>query len=246
MLNTLKGWLAEMTVGSKKGGKYLVLNSAGTVDLNKVYEEMEKEITGVKHETIVHVTTLFLRVIAQLILNGYSVNVGLFRAVARFSGMIENGVWNPEKNTVYVDLTQDKILRDAIRNTTVEILTMKPDNMYIFEVEDRVLGLGVQITPGNNLFVRGARLKIAGASVDNGVTFTHTDGTSIKLPEEKVTINNPSELTLLLPADMKDGNYELKITTQYISGGNTFRKEPRSVTYNVRVGDGGGDRPEIE
>lgn len=245
MLNKLKGWLVELPIGSKKGGRILMLNSAGSMDLNKVYDEMEKEITGVKRETIVHVTTLFLRVVAQLILNGYSVNTGLFRAVARFSGMIEGGVWNPDKNTVYVDFTQEKLLRDAIRQTKVEVESEKPDSMYILEVEDRVLGINTnKITPGHNVFVRGARLKITGTSEDIGVSLTHTDGSVTKIADADIVVNNPSELLLLLPTGMKDGVYELKITTQYCNGGSSMLKQPRSVSCNVEVGN--GDRPEIE
>lgn len=244
MMNKLKGWLVELPIGSKKGGRILTLNSAGTVGLEKIYEEMEKEITGVKKETIVHVTTLFLRVVAQLILNGYNVNAGLFRAVARFSGMIEGGVWNPEKNSVYVDFTQDKVLREAIRQTKVEIQSEKPDSMYITEVEDRVLGMGEnRITPGHNLFVRGARLKIAGTSGDVGVSLTHTDGTVTKITGNDIVVNYPSKLTLLLPGSLKDGIYELKVTTQYSNGGSSLLKHPRSVSCNVEVGD---DRPVIE
>ena len=226
-----------------------MLNSAGSMDLNKVYDEMEKEITGVKRETIVHVTTLFLRVVAQLILNGYSVNTGLFRAVARFSGMIEGGVWNPDKNTVYVDFTQEKLLRDAIRQTKVEVESEKPDSMYILEVEDRVLGMVAnRITPGHNVFIRGARLKVAGTAAEVGVSLTHTDGTVTKIAGDDIVVNNPSELLLLLPADMKDGIYELKITTQYSNGGSSMLKQPRSVSCNVQVGEGGDDddRPVIE
>lgn len=249
MLNKLKGWLVELPIGSKKGGRILMLNSAESMDLNKVYDEMEKEITGVKRETIVHVTTLFLRVVAQLILNGYSVNTGLFRAVARFSGMIEGGVWNPDKNTVYVDFTQEKLLRDAIRQTKVEVESEKPDSMYILEVEDRVLGMVAnRITPGHNVFIRGARLKVAGTAAEVGVSLTHTDGTVTKIAGDDIVVNNPSELLLLLPADMKDGIYELKITTQYSNGGSTMLKQPRSVSCNVQVGEGGDDddRPVIE
>lgn len=249
MLNKLKGWLVELPIGSKKGGRILMLNSAGSVGLDKIYEEMEKEITGVKRETIVHVVTLFLRVVAQLLLNGYSVNAGLFRAVARFSGMIEGGVWNPNKNTVYVDFTQDKLLRDAIRQTKVEVESEKPDSMYIFEVEDRVLGMdNNRITPGHNIFVRGARLKVIGSPEEVGVTLTHTDGTVSKITGNDIVVNNPSELTLLLPVNLKDGTYELKVTTQYSNGGSTMLKQPRSVSCQVEVGSGGGggDRPEIE
>ena len=247
MLNKLKGWLVELPIGSKKGGRILMLNSAGSVDLNKVYDEMQKEITGVKKETIVHVTTLFLRVVAQLILNGYSVNAGLFRAVARFSGMIEGGVWNPDKNTVYVDFTQDKLLRDAIRQTKVEIQSEKPDCMYILEIEDRVLGMGQnRITPGHNVFVRGARLKITGSSEEVGISLTHTDGTVTRIVGDDIVVNNPSELLLLLPAGMKEGEYELKVTTQYCNGGSTLLKQPRSVSCKVHVGEGDDDRPVIE
>lgn len=252
MMNKLKGWLVDLPIGSKKGGKILMLNSAGSVDLETVYTEMGKEITGVKKETIVHVVTLFLRIIAELILNGYSVNVGLFRAVARFSGMIEGGIWNPEKNSVYVDFQQDKLLRDAIRQTKVDVESTKPDSMYIIEVEDRIIGMDRnRITPGHNVFVRGARLKVIGTDESVGVTLTHTDGTVSKIAADDIVINNPSELLLLLPADLKDGTYELKITTQYSNGGSSMLKQPRSVSCNVEVGDGGGgrgddDRPVIE
>lgn len=244
MDNTLRGWLAQLTIGPKKGGKILVLNSAGSYDLNKIYKEMEKEITGVKHETIVHVTTLFLRIVAQLIVNGFSVNTGLFRAVAGFTGVIEKGVWNPDQNSVNVNFIPDKVLRDAIRNTQIEIQSEKPNTLYILEVEDRLSGnTNGKITPGHNVFVRGSRIKVVGTDKEVGVSFTHSDGTIIKLVDDGVTINNPSELTLLLPSDMKDGDYEMKIVTQY-SGSAMLLKEPHVVTKNVRVGDEENERPD--
>ena len=124
--------------------------------------------------------------------------------------------------------------------------------MYIIEVEDRIIGMDRnRITPGHNVFVRGARLKVIGTDESVGVTLTHTDGTVSKIAAEDIVINNPSELLLLLPADLKDGIYELKITTQYSNGGTSMLKQPRSVSCNVEVGDGGGgggddDRPVIE
>lgn len=61
--------------------------------------------------------------------------------------------------------------------------------------------------------------------------------------------NKPSELTLLIPGDLPDGEYELTVTTQF-AGGNNILKSPRSVSVNVHVGGGGGngedDRPVIE
>lgn len=245
MANVLKGFLSTLSIGSSKGSKILILDGSGTKNEEDVYDEMMKEITGLKRETIVHVVTLFLRVVSRLILNGHSINVGLFRAVARFTGVIEKGVWNPAKNSVYVSFTQDKLLREEIRKTKIDISSEKPDASYILEIEDRVLGItSGQITPGNNIFVRGSRLKIAGSNAANGINFTHSDGTTIKLESDNITINNPSELTLLLPSDMKNGDYEMTITTQFSGNSNVFLKEPRVLSANVTIGGGSGERPD--
>ena len=50
-------------------------------------------------------------------MNGYNVNTGLFYAVPRFTGLIEGGRWNPEKNSIYVSFNQDKVLREEIAKT---------------------------------------------------------------------------------------------------------------------------------
>ena len=54
----------------------------------------------------------------------------------------------------------------------------------------------------------------------------------------------PSSLTLLLPADLAEGEYTLTVTTQYGSAGHIL-KTPRSVSTQIWVGgkpaDGGGD-----
>ena len=163
MANTLKGWLADNTVTADPNDKILVLESTGKADINKVYEEMLNEDTGLRIETIVHVTTLYERICARLLMNGWQLNTGLFYAVPRFTGVVESGKWNPEKNSIYVAFNQDKVIREEIAKTIVHILGEKADVMYILEVEDRKTGLkDGTVTPGRNLFVRGANLKVIG------------------------------------------------------------------------------------
>ena len=166
MQNTLKGWLANNTVTTdNKDDKILLLESSGNIGLEQIYNEMKEEDTGLRMETIVHVVTLFLRVVMRLILNGYSVNTGLFRAVAQFVGVIDKGQWDPKTNSVYVSFIQEKLLREAIAKTKVEILGTKANVMYILEVEDRKTGLkDGTATPGRNFFVRGSHLKVVGSN----------------------------------------------------------------------------------
>ncbi len=251
MLNTLKGWLADNSVTTdNKDDKILLLESSGKVGLEQIYKEMKEEDTGLRMETIVHVVTLFLRVVMRLILNGYSVNTGIFRAVAQFVGVVEKGQWNPATNSVYVSFTQEKLLREEIAKTKVEILGTKANVMYILEVEDRKTGLkDGTATPGRNFFVRGSHLKVVGSNPAVGVTLTDSTGNVTKLVDDELSINKPSELTLLLPAGLKDDTYTLTVCTQYSQSAQLL-KEPRSVSTTIVVGtpSGGGedDRPVIE
>ncbi|WP_456086433.1 DNA-binding domain-containing protein [Parabacteroides sp.] len=246
MQNTLKGWLADNTVTTdNKDDKILLLESAGSVNLDKICEEMKNEDTGLRTETIVHVVTLFLRIVARFILNGYNVNTSLFRAVAQFTGVIEGGKWDPEKNSVYVSFIQDKMIREEIAKTTVNILGMKADVMYILETEDKKSKLkDGSATAGRNFFVRGSMLKVMGDDPSVGVTLTDEKGVVKKLEDDEIAINKPSELTLLIPADLTAGTYTLTVTTQYCHGGNSLLKEPRSVSTTVYIGgkpSGGGE-----
>ena len=91
-------------------------------------------------------------------------------------------------------------------------------------------------------------LKVMGDDPAVGVTLTDSKGTVTKIDDDDITINKPSELTLLLPASLADGEYTLTVTTQY-SKGNVSLKSPRSASTQVWIGgkpdSGGGedDRP---
>lgn len=250
MANTLKGWLAPNTLTPDEKDRILVLEGAGKADLDKVYEEMLAEDTGLRRETIVHSVTLYNRVCSRLLMNGWSLNTGMFYAVPRFLGPVEDGLWNPDVNSIYVSFTQDKVLREEIRKTHVSILGEKKDVMYIVGVEDRKTGLkDGTMTPGHNFFVRGANLKVTGTNKAVGVSLTDSKGVVTKLEEDRISINKPSELTLLLPAGLADGDYQLTVTTQYVNN-HLELKTPRSVSVDVHVGNSGSggedDRPVIE
>ena len=244
MANTLKGWLTDNAVTADPNDKILVLESTGKADMKKIYEEMLAKNTGLSPETLSHATTLFFRTCAQLLMNGYTLNTDLFQASPRFTGVVESGRWNPAKNNIYVSFTQDKVIREEIAKTSVHILGEKNDIMYILEVEDRKSGRkDGKITPGHNLFVRGANLKIAGGDEAVGISLTDSKGVATKLDEDAVVVNKPSELTLLIPAGLADGSYELTVCTQSTNGRNVL-KVPRAASVPVYVGISEGDKPE--
>ena len=91
-------------------------------------------------------------------------------------------------------------------------------------------------------------LKVVGSDAAVGVSLTNSEGVVTKLDDDMIASNKPSELMLLVPTGLADGEYTLTVTTQYSTG--TTLKAPRSTTIPLWIGGksggDGGDRPEIE
>ena len=169
MKTELKGWLADNTVTTdNKEDKILVLESAGNLTLSDVLDEMKKEDTGLRAETLKHAVDLFQRTVSELVLNGYSVNTGLFRAVPQFRGVIDGGVWNPERNSIYVSFNQDKDLREAIARTGVKILGAKGDSAYFIGVFSCRLPL-VYCVVSRSLYIPSVRSAGKSTSTSEGL-----------------------------------------------------------------------------
>ena len=238
MKHTLKGWLVDNAVTTDdKEDKILQLESAGSLTLSDIIEEMKKEDTGLRTETLEHSMKLFNRVVTDLLLNGFAVNTGLFHAVPQFRGVILNGQWDKEKNSIYVSFTQDKELREAIAETSVNILGDKASGMYISGVEDAAThAVDGSMTPGRNFIVTGRLLKVAGGEEGVGITLTpEGDASPVVIEPDMLAVNNPSQLVFLVPAELPSGIYTLTITTQYNTSARLL-KEPRSVSRQVYVG----------
>lgn len=238
MKNVLKAWLADNNVTpDQQEEKILVLENAGSLGLEDVLEEMGKQNTGLRPETMAHSVELFLHTVENLILNGHSVNTGLFRAVVQFRGVTDNGVWNPQKNKAYVLFTQDKMLRDHINATPVKILGEKKGAIHIIATEDTATGAtDGTATPGRAFRLKGKNIKVAGPDEGVGIYLTGPDGSGQKLPDDLLVKNNPSEVMVQLPADLAEGRHELRIVTQF-STGNKLLKEPRATVKQFFVGD---------
>lgn len=236
MKHTLKGWLVDnaLTVDDKED-KILMLDSAGSLTMEDIIEEMKREDTGLRTETLEHALKLFNRVTADLLLSGFAVNTGLFHAVPQFRGTIVNGAWDPERNSIYVSFTQDKDLREAIAETSVDILGDKASGMYISGVKDAATqATDGTMTPGRNFTISGRLLKVAGENPKVGITIRSEEAGETLLPADMLTVNNPSQLVILVPADLAPGEYTLTVTTQY-TGSGTPLKTPRSVSRQVYV-----------
>ena len=218
-----------------KDDKILVLESAGNLTEKEILERMMKEITGLKEETLNHAVSLYNRIIMESLLNGYTVNTGLFYASPSFQGVIDGGVWDKEKNTIKVNFQQGKTLREEISKTKVEILGEKADIMYVLEVEDEKTGLKtvLSLLVSVSLSADGSS-KIAGSDESVGVYLTNDQSSEEKLPDYQIIHNKPSETTIQIPTGLLPGTYTLRITTSPVQE-DAVLKTPRSLDIQVNM-----------
>lgn len=246
--NLLKAWLADNTVTTEnKTDKIFQLEMTRSIDKPTNLDRMAGKNPGVRRETMALAVELMEEVIAEALMNGESVNTGLFRAVAQFRGTAKNNAWDPASDHIYVSFTQGKSLRKAIADTTVDVLGKRPTNFYIGSGQDvETRATDFSATTGCNYTLYGKNLKLEGDDPAVGLKLTAADGTETPIARNKVALNEPSRLIFPIPAGLEDGEYTLTVTTQYKGSGQGFLKTPRSVSQSLYIGvppttgEGGG------
>jgi hypothetical protein len=100
-------------------------------------------------------------------------------------------------------------------------------------------------TSGRNYILHGRMLKVIGTDPSVGITLTNqSTGSSVQIPNEMIAVNEPAKIILLLPDNLADGDYTLKVTTQYTNSSAILRKEPHSVETTISIGQSIGTLPE--
>lgn len=236
MKKVLKAWLRKNQLTADPNDYMASADVIDSIDLSAIVDELVKEGMEIKRETVVDIISRYNRKAAELVVSGYNVNTGLVYMRPVIKGAFYDKVWNPETHSVYVAINQGMDLRNAIAETTVEILGIQSDPLEIISLTDSTTGkTDGTLTKGRNAELKGSYLKIVGESADCGVSFTNTATKEVtKLNMGDIVINEPSRLLILVPATLAAGEYELSVTTQY-SGGNNVLKQPRTVVIGMPI-----------
>ena|SRR6218665_1289894 len=179
-------------------------------------------------------TELFLKEMAYLLCDGYSVNTGYFTASITIKGVFDSSTesFDPKKHSLSVQLSQGEKLRSELHNVEVEILGPTPFGANITEVLDtKSSSMNNLLTPHRNLKIFGNKIKIAGDTLLNGVFFINQqDGNRTAVDPADIVINYPSQLIVIIP-ELASGEYALEIVTQFSPGSKSL-KHPRTITFS--------------
>jgi hypothetical protein len=183
-------------------------------------------------EAMEHNVGLFLKEMAYQLMNGFAINTGYFTASAQVRGVFNNSreTFDPRKHSILFRFNQGDLLRKEIPNVTVQIMGLGESGIIISHVVDHKTGsVNDLLTPGGTLKIRGGKLRIAGDHIDVGVSFEDEAGNAVKVAEQDIIVNNPSELIVEIPA-LIPGKYKLVINSQY-TGSSTLLKDVRTAVY---------------
>ena len=235
MERKLKAWLQRNPLTADESDFTAVVESFGSIAPSGVIKELVAEGMELKPETVLDVVTRYNRKCIEMVLRGYSVNAGIVLMRPIVKGAFYDKTWNPDRNRLYVSITQGADLRAAVAETTVDIMGEHPDPMALFNITDLSTGSTVgTITRGFNAELKGTYIKVAGDNPACGIYFRNMDTTvETKLDPQYISINDPSRILIIVPATLAEGVYELRITTQFSN--HALLNQPRSISLPYMV-----------
>ncbi|WP_302138303.1 DUF4469 domain-containing protein, partial [uncultured Parabacteroides sp.] len=148
--------------------------------------------------------------------------------------------FNPAVNKLTLDIVPSKRMREALKKVKTISLGRKPEVAGIDLVTDTATGLtDGTITTNDDIRIDGSRIKIAGDEAVVGVFFVTEDGSKTVKVSRRLTQNDPSRILARVPA-LDNGNYILRIVTQYLQGSQLL-KEARIIEYKKMLTVEGGE-----
>jgi hypothetical protein len=217
---------------------YLRANILGTLYEDDIIARLEEKEIATKNVNGKAFVQLFLQECALAVSEGYNVVTGLFHATIGFNGVVYtkdlgHNLPADQVNT-RIALTQGGYAREAISDLTVSVAEQAaPTGPVIQVVTNPVVGLDDTLDAGAMVLLQGMRLAVKGDRTDEtGVYFTSVDRTAtVRIPAGQLSPNTPSKIQFVLPADVKSGEWWVKVATQSSSSARVFTKDVREYEY---------------
>ena len=200
MIRKINAWLVRNHLTEDPSDFVAVVNSNGHIDIDGIVGELLAEGMELKRETAIDIVTRFNRKCVDMALIGYSVNTGLVNMHTTIRGTFHDKKWDPERNRLRV---------------SIDLSNGRTDGT---------------LTRGFNAELRGTMIRIAGDDPTVGLWLRSLEtGDDFRLPDVHIALNEPSRLLLLIPASLQEGEYELRVTTQFNHSHKPLRT-PRTAT----------------
>ena len=220
-----KVWLTPNLLTKDIDNDYIaeVSTSKQTLRNEDIAQRIVDEGSEIKYDTLLSIINQHDRIVREAVCDGYSVLTG----VGQYK--------------LTLDMVLSKEMRDALSTVGVEVLGVKEGGGASIGLVTDTLTEATDgtITPGEDILIEGAKIKIVGDPDLCGVYFIPRDAPeeTIYKVERRLTQNDPSRIIARVPAELAPGAYTLRIVTQF-SNSTQLLKEPRTLEYELPLGVG--------
>lgn len=236
MEKILKAWLRKSQLTDESENYTALVAGSGSIGVMNIIEQMLYEDMSLKKDTIVDIISRFNHKSAELVLSGYNVNTGLVYMRPVINDKFHDKTWSPDINSVYISFTQGHDLRQALGETTIEVLGEQINPIEIYSMTDLSTGnTEGKLEKGSMVEVIGTNLKVLGVYPECGIVFRNVQTQEItKLKRSEVVVNEQSKLKILIPGSLETGEYEMTLCTQYKSDNKLFN-QPRYTAFEKPI-----------
>lgn len=252
----LKAYLNELTTDVDNDYTVKVQTKEQTLTDEDIAQDMALQSGKYTQSEILHLLDLQAQVVARAAANGYNVATKTFYMQPMASGVIMDEELSlpvdREKIKVYANFRAGASVKAAMEHTKLTLFTQPAvtgpyiAGMVSAAPVDPVTQTRAPMEASEMAVITGEGLKVVGTDASVGVTLTSVSNASKSffIPASKLNPNTPKKLQFVLPAGVTEGEWKVKVTTQYMGSGKKFTKEPRSFELKRPVVVGtptGGD-----
>lgn len=218
----------------KKDGTYYVRVDRHNVKFNNIISELAEENKAIDPHLLQYAAILIQKKILKLIQQGKAVNlldIGTIYIGMKCSAKAKKDV--QEKGDFLIKFSPTQFTLDAISSLDVGNVIFADPNFTITDIVDLYTKEENQtLTMGKPAKITGTKLKLG--DENSGIFFApltsdseinSDESTWIKVPQESIFRNKPTELNFFVPETLESGkSYCIVLKTNYISNSQT-RKE---------------------
>ncbi|MDR1406550.1 MAG: DUF4469 domain-containing protein [Tannerella sp.] len=217
---------------------YLMASTRGTLHTDDIIRRMEEKEIATRNVNGKAFVQQFLHECLQAVGEDYNVVTDLFHAGIRFNGVVYakdlgHHVTGKAVNA-HVSLTQGEQAREAMKELTISVAEQPaPTGPVIQSVTNPVTEIPDTLDAGDMVLIRGMRIAVRGNETEKiGVYFTTPEGTAeVRIPATHLSPNTATRLQFVLPADVKTGQWKVRVATQSTANTATFTKDVREYVY---------------
>ncbi len=205
--------------------------SAGSFSKEAIVDRMLQRGTLITKTDALAVLNSYEETIVEIIKEGNTVALPLYQTGFSISGVFEGAMdtFDPSRHSLKITINKGTLLRKAQADLKLEKTTNVASTLSILEVRDAVSGTAnISLTPNGIMEIYGSNIKVVGDKPECGVYLVAADGSDTKV--STIARNKPSTLMCLIPA-LSVGTYQVKVVTQYGTGGQRILNEPRTALF---------------